>query len=77
MAIEFDTEKGDDLDTIRQRLTDAMAWFEFASRTAEPGFPRSPRLVPSALEHNRKRVLASVAYKRKAAIEGAGGTEAG
>jgi hypothetical protein len=39
MAIDFDTEKGDDLETLRERLADAAAWFETTRQVVDNGFP--------------------------------------
>jgi hypothetical protein len=46
MGLDFDTEKGDDLETLRERLAEAAAWFEVASQLPESGFPRTADLHP-------------------------------
>jgi hypothetical protein len=67
MALKFDSEKGDDFETIRQRLAEVAAWAEFASGLPDSSFPRSARLHPSHLETDRKSVVATVARERKTA----------
>jgi len=64
VALEFDTAKGDDLETVRQRLAEAAAWFEAASPLPGSGFPRNPILHPSHLETDRKHAVWSVAAAR-------------
>jgi hypothetical protein len=68
MALEFDLEKGDDLETIRQRLAEAAAWAEFASGRPGSSFPRSAELHPSHLKTDRKRLVATIARDRKMAL---------
>jgi hypothetical protein len=62
MAIEFDTEKGDNLEMLRERLSGAAAWFEIATRLHDSGFPRSHDLHPSHFYYNRKSLVRDVAY---------------
>jgi hypothetical protein len=64
VATDFDAEKGDDIETIRKRLGEAMAWFEHAANSSDDGFPRSANLHPSHLETNRKTVVRWVAERR-------------
>jgi hypothetical protein len=64
MSPEFDTEKGDDLETIRQRLTEAATWLGIAGKLTDSEFPRTTDLHPRHLEPNRKEEVASVAMKR-------------
>lgn len=64
MSLEFDTEKGDTLDMLRQRLAEAATWFEISSHLPESGFPRSADLHPRHLEPNRKETVGSVAMQR-------------
>ena len=75
MALEFDTQKGDDLGTIRQRLAKTVAWFRIASTTPDSGFPRSSALAPSALLSSRKWVVESVTEQRSEAMKGSEKTQ--
>jgi hypothetical protein len=77
MDTNFDTAKGDDLETIRHRLADAVAWFGSASRLPDNGFPRSGMLSPSHLQSNRKLVVRSVADDRRRAVKANPATTAG
>ena|SRR5438093_5852658 len=74
MAIEFDTAKGDDLETIRLRLDEAAAWFSFAKSQPDSGFPRSAHLHPHHLDTDRKHVVRWVARDRSTALKGNAGT---
>jgi hypothetical protein len=69
VALEFDTEKGDELDTLRQRLGEAAAWFVTAAGLPDSGFPRSARCHPSHLNTDRKHVVWWVANDRKSAVK--------
>lgn len=69
MALEFDTKKGDDLETIRERLAGAVAWFRIVNTTPGSGFPRSSALAPSALLSSRKWVVESVTEQRSDALK--------
>jgi hypothetical protein len=69
MGLEFDTEKGDDLETIRQRLTEAAVWFEIAEQRPKSGFPRSVELHPSHFYYSRKSLVRDVAYLRSRALK--------
>jgi hypothetical protein len=72
MGLQFDTEKGDDLETIRKRLAEAAAWFDVASRLPDSGFPRSAECHPRHFEDNRKRTVLSVASDRRWALKQSG-----
>jgi hypothetical protein len=72
MGLEFDTEKSDDLETLRQRLAEAAAWFEVASRIPDSGFPRSDDFHPRHLEDDRKRAVRWVANDRRRALPRSG-----
>src|ERR1700730_5217176 len=64
MAIVFDTKNGDDLETIKRRLTEATAWFESLGQRPDSGFPRSALFSPSHLQTNRPLVVQGVADER-------------
>ena len=65
MTLDFDTEKGDDLETLKQRLLEAAAWFEHCQRQPASSFPRSEVIHPSHLETDRKGVVWWVARGRE------------
>ena len=77
MEIELNTEKGDDLETIRERLAEAVAWFEIAARLPDSGFPRSTDLHPRHLDTDRRHVVWWVARDRRTALKGDRGTTGG
>jgi hypothetical protein len=64
VGLEFDTKQGDDLDTIRRRLAEAVAWFHVASETTDSSFPRSHTLHPSHFAADPKWVVRDVADRR-------------
>ena len=63
--MDLDTKNGDDLETIRLRLTEATAWFETLGQRPDSGFPRSAFLSPSHLQTNRRLVVHVVADARE------------
>jgi hypothetical protein len=69
MALEFDTEKGDDIETLRERLAEAAAWFHAATGLADSEFPRSNALHPRHFQANRKSLVWWVAADRELALK--------
>jgi hypothetical protein len=69
MGLEFDTEKGDDLETLRERLGEAAAWFGISSRLPDSGFPRSPDHHPSHLTSNHQWIVRMVAGSRRTNVK--------
>jgi hypothetical protein len=68
----LDFERGDTPDTLLERLTETIAWCQTRVNVADPrNCFRSRELLPHPLEDGRKRVVASVAYKRWLALGGA------
>jgi hypothetical protein len=69
MAIGLNSQLGDDLETILVRITEVVSWCTPHVDTSRPKTClRSAALAPHPLDDGRKRVVASVARRRHAAL---------
>jgi hypothetical protein len=72
----FDEDRGDSLEELLRRLTEAIDWCAHRASLTNPEsladpnqFLRTPRLAPDPLAGDRKRVVASVAGARRVALK--------
>ena len=69
MCADLDVQRGDGLETILSRMSETIRWCTPRANLTDPrNCLRSLELLPHALEDGRKRVVASVAFKRFLAL---------